>query len=707
MKIQRRFTQPGIDPLDTIEWDRRSSVIREPDGTVVFETHDIEVPKAWSQVATDILAQKYFRKAGVPQPDGSLGRETSARQVVRRLAGCWTDWGRRYKYFDSDEDAAAFDAEISHMLINQMAAPNSPQWFNTGLAYAYGITGPAQGHYFVDPDTKELTRAKDSYTHPQPHACLPYHALVNTPDGPIAIGDIVTRNLVGLCVYDRSGKTRIVATKDNGVKQVFKVRLTNGNYIEATADHLVLVKEEHSVRWLSVSDLKPGMRLLQRTDTSVGSLSSIMAEAEAALAGWLQADGFVGQYKHGTNKSLTVEAMTVNDDEHRYVGALVNVVFPNVHFHNGLGIYNRLQTNIDFRQDRKPYYHVSIGWKSAKERFAELVGFVSSDKRAKLANTLFRPGRSVSTLRAERIVSVDYVGDERVFDIETESHTFLTNNVVVHNCFIQSVEDDLVNDNGIMDLWVREARLFKYGSGTGTNFSNLRGEGEKLSGGGTSSGLMSFLRVGDRAAGAIKSGGTTRRAAKMVILDMDHPDIEKFINWKVEEEKKVAALIAAGYASSYEGDAYQTVSGQNSNNSVRVPDKFVDAVRKDATWDLLWRRDKSVARTVRARDLWDEIARAAWSCADPGVQYDDVINSWHTCPAGGRIRASNPCVTGDSLVATTEGLKRIDSLVGKAAFVIGSDLKPHFVNRIFPTGHKPVLRLRTKAGFELKLTTDH
>jgi ribonucleoside-diphosphate reductase alpha chain len=380
MNIQRRFTQLGVDPLDTIEWDRRSSVIREPDGTVVFEMHDIEVPKSWSQVATDILAQKYFRKAGVPQPDGSLGRETSARQVMRRLAGCWTDWGRRYKYFDTDEDAAAFDAEITHMLINQMAAPNSPQWFNTGLSYAYGITGPSQGHYFVDPDTQELTRAKDSYTHPQPHAC-----------------------------------------------------------------------------------------------------------------------------------------------------------------------------------------------------------------------------------------------------------------------FIQSVEDDLVNDNGIMDLWVREARLFKYGSGTGTNFSNLRAEGEKLSGGGTSSGLMSFLRVGDRAAGAIKSGGTTRRAAKMVILDMDHPDIEKFINWKVEEEKKVAALIAAGYASSYEGDAYQTVSGQNSNNSVRVPDKFIDAVRKDETWDLLWRRDKTVARSVRARDLWDQIARAAWSCADPGVQYDDIINSWHTSPAGGRIRATNPC----------------------------------------------------------------
>jgi len=380
MKIQRRFTVAGVDPLDAADWARRDSVIREPDGAVVFEMRDIEVPASWSQVATDILAQKYFRKAGVPQPDGSLGRETSARQVVRRLAGCWTDWGRRFKYFDSDKDAAAFDAEITHMLINQMASPNSPQWFNTGLAYAYGIKGTPQGHYYVDPDTNELKRSEDAY-------------------------------------------------------------------------------------------------------------SRIQAQA----------------------------------------------------------------------------------------------------------------------------------------------------------CFIQHVADDLVNDGGIMDLWVREARIFKQGSGTGTNFSNLRAEGEPLAGGGTSSGLMSFLRVGDRAAGAIKSGGTTRRAAKMVILDMDHPDIEKFINWKVNEEKKVAALIAAGYDGSYEGEAYQTVSGQNSNNSVRVSNKFIEAVRDDAPWDLTWRTNGSVARTLQARDLWDQVAKAAWSCADPGVQYDDIINDWHTCPAGGRIRATNPC----------------------------------------------------------------
>src|SRR5579872_7462213 len=619
MKISRRFTKPGTDPLDEVKWERRESVIREPDGTVVFEMRDIEVPADWSQVATDILAQKYFRKAGVPQPDGSLGRETSARQVVRRLAGCWTDWGRRYNYFDSDDDAAAFDAEISHMLIHQMAAPNSPQWFNTGLAYAYGITGPAQGHYYVDPDTKELLRAKDSYSHPQPHACLPAHALVNTPTGPIPIGEIYERGLRGLQVFDRDGITTVVAAKNNGVKLVYKISLDQGRFIEATGDHVVLVSDPVlGLIWERVDELKVGSRLLRRFDSEMSQFFNLLK-----------------------------------------VQDLHNPVAPDI--------------------------------------------LPSLQRLAQTALTTL----ATSVLHEIEVASIDAVGEQTVYDIETESHTFLTNNVVVHNCFIQSVEEDLVNENGIMDLWVREARLFKFGSGSGSNFSNIRAEGEKLSGGGTSSGLMSFLRVGDRAAGAIKSGGTTRRAAKMVIVDIDHPDVQKFINWKVEEEKKVAALIAAGYESSYEGDAYNTVSGQNSNNSIRIPDKFIDAVRKDESWDFLWRKDKTVARSVRARDLWDEIARAAWACADPGIQYDDIINSWHTCPEGGKIRASNPCVTGDTLVATADGLQRIDKLVGKAAFVIGADRNQHFVNRIFKTGRKTVYRLRTRAGYELRVTADH
>ena len=381
-----------IDPYRTVEWDRRTTRITNTDGSVVFEMKDVEVPRQWSQVAGDILASKYLRKAGVPVRDasGNLVRdaagdpmttgETSARQVVDRLVGCWRFWGEQYGYFASQFDAEAFEADLAYMLLHQFAAPNSPQWFNTGLHHAYGLTGPSQGHYFVDPDTQELRRSTDAYSRPQPHAC-----------------------------------------------------------------------------------------------------------------------------------------------------------------------------------------------------------------------------------------------------------------------FIQSVRDDLVNGGGIMDLWTREARLFKYGSGTGTNFSAIRGEGEPLGGGGFSSGLMSFLKIGDRAAAAIKSGGTTRRAAKMVCLDLDHPDIETFINWKVEEERKVAALIRAGYSSDFNGEAYSTVSGQNSNNSVRVPNSFMKAVLDDAEWSLRWRTSGKVSKTLRARDLWDRVCRASWGCADPGVQYDTTINEWHTCPKSGRINASNPC----------------------------------------------------------------
>ena len=391
VRIPRLFTKPGEGPFAGIEWEKRSSIIKNPDGSTVFQMSNVEVPKIWSQVATDILAQKYLRKTGVPQLDSHgkplvkdgkpvLGAETSAKQIVRRLAGCWRYWGEKYNYFASVEDAQAFEDEIAYMLIHQFAAPNSPQWFNTGLHWAYGITGPAQGHYYIDPDSKELKESQDAYSRPQ-----------------------------------------------------------------------------------------------------------------------------------------------------------------------------------------------------------------------------------------------------------------------VHACFIQSVKDDLVNEGGIMDLWTKEARIFKYGSGTGSNFSNLRGRGEKLSGGGVSSGVMSFLKIGDATAGSIKSGGTTRRAAKMVILDIDHPEIEDFIDWKYKEEQKARLLIAGGLAADYEGEAYQTVSGQNSNNSVRVPNSFMQAVIDDGDWDLVWRTDKSAAKTVKASHLWSKVGQAAWACADPGLQFDDIINEWHTCPASGRQRASNPC----------------------------------------------------------------
>ncbi|CAN5733244.1 hypothetical protein BH23CHL2_BH23CHL2_04590 [soil metagenome] len=456
LKITRCYTEAGQDPYSTIEWAQRSSRITNPDGTVVFEMNDAEIPKSWSQVATDIMISKYFRKAGVPQVDADgnpildedgqpvLGPERSAKQVIDRLVDTWRHWGEQYGYFASDMDAWAFADELKYMLVHQMSAPNSPQWFNTGLNYAYGITGPSQGHYYVEPKSGELLMSGDSYSRPTPHAC-----------------------------------------------------------------------------------------------------------------------------------------------------------------------------------------------------------------------------------------------------------------------FIQSVNDDLVGEGGIFDLLTREARVFKYGSGTGSNFSAIRAEGEPLSGGGTSSGLMSFLKVLDRAAGAIKSGGTTRRAAKMVVVDIDHPDIEEFINWKSNEEQKVAALIAAGYSADFNGEAYATVSGQNANNTVRITGDFIDAVINDEEWHLTRRTDGSVHRTVRARDLWNQISDAAWTSADPGLQYDTTINEWHTSPQSGRINGSNPCVTGDTLVATTSGYRRIDELVGQAVEIIAGDGQPSFVSRVFPTGIKSVYQLRTKAGYSVRLTGDH
>jgi ribonucleotide reductase alpha subunit/intein/homing endonuclease len=828
VRIERRFTQRGHSPYEGIGFAKRSSEIKNPDGSTVFKLDNINVPERWSQVAVDILAQKYFRKAGVPQlgpdgeplagPDGKpvLGGERDARQVFHRLAGCWTHWGKSHGYFNTDEDASAFYDELCHMLARQMAAPNSPQWFNTGLHFAYGLSGPSQGHYYVDPKTRTMVKATNAFEHPQPHACQPYHALISTPQGPIAIGDIFTSQLIGLEVYDGrghgGGTTRIVAVKANGSKPVFRIVLKNGTGVEATADHLVHARGGRRTRahWVQVSDLAPGMRLQLSTRTTVLKPSDEQEESEAALAGWLQGDGFVGQYAEGTNRSLTLEFMTIDKDELAFVLDRIHRVFAGVHYHIrtiearnlaldirrvrlygealrpfvekygllragaewsvpaairsagagahaaylkalfqadgtvrlrarnnrtadvvltstsqtlaqgvqalllNLGIYSRIQQGVETRENRRTPYFVSIGYAEARARFREVIGFVSEDKRRKLdtACSARFPGKRLPGLREEEIVRIEAVGVQPVYDIQTESGQYLCNNVVVHNCFIQAIEDDLVNEGGIMDLWVREARLFKYGSGTGSNFSKLRGENEPLSGGGKSSGLMSFLKIGDRAAGAIKSGGTTRRAAKMVCLDLDHPDVEEFIEWKVIEEQKVAAMVTGSricaerlnavlkachvadgegtrvdtnpatnpglkeaiaaarrsavpepyiqrmfsyarqgfthfdfheYDTNWDGKAYQTVSGQNSNNSIRIPNEFFEILEQDGDWPLKRRTDGKVVKTVKARELWDKIAWAAWICADPGTQYDTIINDWHTCPEDGRINASNPC----------------------------------------------------------------
>jgi ribonucleoside-diphosphate reductase alpha chain len=848
MQISRYFTKAGRDPLEGIPFVARTSRITRLDGSVVFEAKDVMVPEGWSQVAVDILAQKYFRRKGcdfdhpgslsshtyaaaygpqVPRREGARG-EFDARQVFHRLAGCWTHWGQEHGYFSSPGDAQAFYDELVHMLANQMCAPNSPQWFNTGLHFAYGISGPPQGHFHIDPATGEMRQSTSAYERPQPHACQPWHALVSTPFGPVPIGEIVEQGRTGLEVFDGSGEgtgtTRVVAVKANGTKRVYRIVLKNGVHIEATGDHGVWALDDRRGRgaWLEVAELRAGMRLLLSTATRVRSRvpSRVAAGADtaeeeagashsdvakAALSGWLLGDGFVGQYAQGTNRSLTVEAMTVNEDEHAFVLDLLERVFPGVHRHErlvesedpeldirrirlygealrpfveayqlgsdagprvpspvleggaevqtaflralfqadgtvrnrmresrssdvvltsvdedmirqvqalllNLGIYARLQRGTETRENRRVPWFLSIGYAEARRRFQDLVGFVSQEKREKLALACSEPfvGRALPALREEGILRIEQIGAMPVYDIQTESGQYLCQNILIHNCFIQSVDDDLVNPGGIMDLWTREARIFKYGSGTGSNFSRIRGSEEPLSGGGRSSGLMSFLAVGDRAAGAIKSGGTTRRAAKMVCLDADHPDIEAFIDWKVREERKVAMLAAGSlllgrhwnamceavegstrrdanpktnealrralarakkdglapgflsqcmsrlvlgdfsrdlgeYDATWDGEAYATVGGMNSNNSVRIPDDFMQALEKDGDWYLERRTDGKVAKTLKARDLWKKINHAAWSCADPGLQFDTTINAWHTCPEDGPINASNPC----------------------------------------------------------------
>ncbi|MBL7998187.1 MAG: adenosylcobalamin-dependent ribonucleoside-diphosphate reductase [Candidatus Kapabacteria bacterium] len=854
MKFTRRFTQEGVSPFDQFEYTKRSSILRNPDGSVVFQMDDIEVPTSWSQVATDILAQKYFRRAGVPQfnSDGTpqldeqgnrkTGRETSIKQVAHRLAGCWADWGKKYNYFDTEKDAMIFYEELVYMIMKQMVAPNSPQWFNTGLAYAYGITGSAQGHYYVDPVTRQLNKSADAYTRPQPHACARGNTKLFTDSGIRTIQEIVDNARTDMYVFDGEKNVRILAVKNNGVRKVYRATLKNGNYIEFTADHQIWSSDKrlkdggvyswnelegllgHKVQQVSLPYRKP---VFQSTEVEMQSgaisvsnkfsksLNATLATAgigsetessvddfgldvaKAALAGWILGDGYYGKYNRN-NKTTMFGAITINDDEYGFVTNLFEQIFGTyktvtrtdvgenyrvvkldskvvdeyveeyelnsnshtacvpqrifnatheekiaflrslfqadgcVRIRDGernsgdvvlttiseelahgvqillmsLGIYSNVTLCRDSREDRHYSRQVSISYYSERIKYQELIGFVSDDKQEKLArlNTSI-DGKSKQRLSEETIVSIEYIGEETVYDIQTETARFAANGVIVHNCFIQSVDDDLVNEGGIFDLATREARIFKYGSGTGSNFSNLRGRGEKLSGGGISSGLMSFLKIFDRAAGAIKSGGTTRRAAKMVIVNVDHPDIEEFIEWKAKEEDKVAALVAGSKINStflkaimdealangtdrkqnaalndliikavhrgipmnyimrtlnlveqgftslnidvfdthYESEAYITVAGQNSNNSVRVTNEFMQAVENDADWNLTWRTNGKVCRTVKARDLWNKINVSAWKSADPGLQFDTTINEWHTSPADGRINGSNPC----------------------------------------------------------------
>jgi ribonucleotide reductase alpha subunit len=735
LAISRYFTTPGVHPYDTVEWELRDARIGHGD-KVSFEQRQVEFPKTWSQNATNIVTQKYFRG----QPD-TPARERSVKQMVGRVAGTIARWGRERGYFATAEDGDAFEAELTHILLHQMAAFNSPVWFNVGFEES-----------------------------PQCSACLPHRALVSTPEGMVPIGEIVDDEQVGREVYDSSGVTRVVAVKANGRKPVWRVRLRNGSFIEATPDHVVKAahKQRGEPSWMRVDQLEVGMRLHlhpHRAKVEAPALvaaggsgvfddepkpTDSVAVSEAALAGWLQADGFVGQYDYGTNRSLTIEFQVASDDEYEWVTSHLDVVFPDVHRkvreadtesvrvqrirlygevlrdfverwgllargvdirvpaclwtashdeisaylqsvfqadgyvsirrHNGyesalaavavigerwtedlqlllmvLGIYSRRQHKVDPRPDRHDLYEVCIAIGSERGRFAELVGFPSREKSDKLLRSLFlRDWKRCPDLREEQIVAIDPLGVEDVYDIQTESGEFLTNNVAVHNCFILSVEDNM---ESILDWNTKEGNIFRGGSGSGINLSKIRGSMEPLSKGGTASGPVSFMRGADAWAGTIKSGGKTRRAAKMVVLDIDHPDIRDFIWCKAKEEDKAAALRDAGFDMSIDGDGFYSIQYQNANNSVRVTDEFMRAVENDEQWHLIARATgQPIGEPVSARDLMREIAEAAWRCADPGVQYDTVINRWHTCPESGRINASNPCCfVGETVVRTTTG----------------------------------------------------
>ncbi len=724
LSIKRMFTSPGTHPFDTVEWEVRDARIGHGDH-VAFEQQDVEFPKSWSQNATNIVAQKYFRgQLGSPE------RERSVKEMIGRVAGTITGWGRARNYFAGEEDARAFNHELTHILLNQLAAFNSPVWFNVGFEES-----------------------------PQCSACQPHHSLVSTPAGMIPIGEIVENDQVGLEVYDSLGTTRVVAVKDNGRKPVWRVALRNGSFVEATADHVVkaVAQRRTAPEWLRVDQLRPGMRMHLhphrsrvvdpvRVAVGAGSVDATfelldetdrVAVAEAALAGWLQADGFVGQYATGTNRSLTIEFQVANDDEFNWVNENLDIAFPAVHrqvreadtkeirvrrirlygevlrefverwglsargteirvpqrlftsshdeiaaylrsifqadgyvsirrtssYENArvafavigerwtedvqlllgtLGIYSRRIRKCEKRSDRHDMHEVAISIGSERARFAELIGFVGREKRDKLFQSLsLRNPKRCPDLREEEIVSIECLGEMNVYDIQTESNEFLTNNVAVHNCFILSVDDTM---ESILAWNTKEGNIFRGGSGSGINLSKIRGSMEPLAKGGTASGPVSFMRGADSWAGTIKSGGKTRRAAKMVVLDIDHPDIREFIWCKAKEEDKAEALRDAGFDMSIDGEGFKSIQYQNANNSVRVTDEFMRAVEEDREWRLTARTTgEPVGEPIPARELMREIAEAAWRCADPGVQYDTTINQWHTSPKSGRINASNPC----------------------------------------------------------------
>jgi ribonucleoside-diphosphate reductase alpha chain len=702
LTIARINTTPGVHPYDEVTWERRDVIMTNwRDGSVNFEQHGVEFPGFWSVNATNIVTTKYFRGAvGTPQ------RERSLKQLVDRVTDVYTRTGREHGYFATAEDAEIFDHELKWALIHQVFSFNSPVWFNVGTASPQQVS-----------------------------ACQPYDALVSTPAGLIPIGKLVEEDAVGTKVYDAHGITKIVATKANGVKPVLRLHTKAGYALDVTADHLVWrSSDENSGRFVEAGKLKPGDKLVWNRRFSFGEAEIRAHEiAEAALAGWLQSDGFVGRYDHGTNRALTIEAMTVTDAELAWVTGALDRVFPDVRRNErgvetrdqrldcrrtrlygeplrdfierwGLltrgidmevpsslftaplpvvvaylrsvfqaegfvsarqastvvevdmiseklikgmqqlllrfGIYARVGFKEDARPDRHGCWTLRIQTAGDRRLFADAIGFIDPVKAGKLERSFDKPGLGARETKRLEIDRIEQLGEMEVYDIQTESGEYLSGNLRVHNCFILAVDDTM---DSILEWYREEGLIFKGGSGAGVNLSRIRSSKELLTSGGTASGPVSFMRGADASAGTIKSGGATRRAAKMVVLDVDHPDIEEFIQAKAREEDKIRVLRDAGFDMDLGGQDIVSVQYQNANNSVRVSDEFMRAVQNDGQFDLRARLTGETIETVGAKDLFRKVAQAAWECADPGIQYDDTINDWHTNPESGRITASNPC----------------------------------------------------------------
>jgi ribonucleoside-diphosphate reductase alpha chain len=782
IRVRRVFTSPGTHPYDSLDWERRDVVMTNwRDGTVNFEQRGVEFPSSWSMNATQIVASKYFRGAvGTPE------REWSLKQLIDRVVGVYTETGREHGYFASAEDAEVFDHELKYALAHQLFSFNSPVWFNVGTASAQQVS-----------------------------ACQPYDAMVSTPAGLVPIGELVERDAVGTKVYDAHGLTRVVATKANGVKDVLRLHTKAGYTLDVTPDHLVWRStgtELDRGRFLPAEQLQSGDKVQWHRREAFGESEIRSTDiAEAALAGWLQSDGFVGQY-NGTNRSLTIEAMTVTPAELEWVTSALDTVLPGIHRRetrvstqddtldcrrtrlcgNGLadfverwglrtrgaemevpaflftaplpvvrgylrsvfqtegyvsdrerstligldmiseklirgvqrlllrfGIFSRVRRKAEPREDRHDVWALGIQPRGERELFHTEIGFVDERKTLKLERSLERPGRAAGRTKCLEIARVENLGAMDVYDIQTESGEYLSGSLRVHNCFILSVDDTM---ESILDWYKEEGIIFKGGSGAGVNLSRIRSSKELLSSGGTASGPVSFMRGADASAGTIKSGGATRRAAKMVVLDVDHPDIEEFVETKAREEHKIRALRDAGFDVDLGGEDMFSVQYQNANNSVRVSDAFMRAVESGSDFGLTSRTTGEVVATVDAGELFRRMARAAWECADPGIQYDGTIQDWHTTPESGRISASNPCFPADQRVLTDRGHIPIGDLVRRAAqgetfavytndITAETDAQDAVVattpTQYMVTGTNEILELRFSDGSLLRCTPNH